>query len=99
MKTISNLVKKNKKSFAVFALALAFASFAGSNNLAYAACPAVPADCTVDDVVGTSATTIVDTTLATLVSNLDTIVAGAVAIMVGFALIKLALRWSKKFIK
>lgn len=97
MKLVKKIASKYKALFAVFALAVAFGvSFAPQ---AYAACPAVPADCTVDDVVGTSATTIVDTTLAALVTNLPTILAGAIAIMVGFALIKLALRWSRKFIR
>lgn len=96
---MKKFIKDHKKGLAMFALALAFVAVGSGVNVAYAACPAVPADCTVDDVVGTSATTIVDTTLAALVTNLPTILAGALAIMVGFALIKLAMRWARKFIR
>ena len=98
MNKIQKFASKYKIALSVFALALAFTVSIGS-NYAHAVCPATPADCTVDDVVGDSAETIVDTTLAALVSNLPTILAGAVAIMVGFALIKLAMRWAKRFIK
>lgn len=98
MRKISQFVHKHKVAFGVFAFALV--ALSGSyGQVALAACPAVPADCTVDDVVGTSTDTIVDTTLATLVTNLPVIVIGAVAIMIGFALIRLSMRWVKKFIK
>jgi len=90
----------------MFALALTLAPLGQGYSSQYslapktvlAACPEVPADCTIDDVVGDTADSVFDTTVATLVSNLPAIVAGATILMVGFALIKLVFRWARKFI-
>lgn len=96
MKSLRNFISKYKVGFT--ALALVAVGFAFSASHALAACPAVPADCTVDDVIGDSVDVIQTTVLSTLTTNLPVIIGVAVVIMVGFALVKLAIRWTRKFI-
>lgn len=73
-------------------------TYAVSQNTVYAACPDVPADCTIDDVIGDSVSTLSDTVLSTLTSNLPVVLGLAAIVMIAFAVIKLAFRWARKFI-
>lgn len=114
MKKLQKFLKNSKVKFvgsvagmalmALLALAPATVHFnqggaSLSYNAAYAACPAVPADCTIDDVIGDSLDTVKDQALATLVVAVPVLVGGAIIFALGFKVIKMGFRWVLKYIR
>ena len=100
MKTLRNFLGKKSVKFGVGLAALALVAVAAGAPLhsAYAACPAVPADCTLSDVATNGIGTITDTITSYLVVAIPLVLAFAVGVMVTFAVIKLGFRWGRKFI-